>query len=101
MPLAAVALIWAAGAAAQDDASAPPGRQVFQSAEPACAICHILEDAGAKGRVGPSLDSLQPSAEQVRSAVREGPGTMPSYADRLSQDQIDALAEYVAGAAGQ
>ena len=43
----------------------PDGKAIFASA--GCASCHTLKDAGAKGNVGPNLDSLKPS-EQRRSS---------------------------------
>lgn len=77
------------------------GKQLFQKgAAPACAVCHTLNDAGAKGVVGPSLDELRPDVERVAKAVREGVGVMPSYAQTLSAAQIEALALYVAHATG-
>lgn len=80
---------------------APQGKRIFtEVAAPPCAVCHTLADAGASGEVGPSLDALKPSAERVRKAVREGLNAMPSYEDTLSDAQIEAVARYVAGAAG-
>ncbi|MFC6486884.1 c-type cytochrome [Nitratireductor sp. GCM10026969] len=87
-----------AGAFAGDDA--PSGKELFSSVEPACSVCHVLRDAGAVGRVGPNLDELQPTPEQVRKALQDGPGAMPAYGERLSEAEIDAVAEYVASAAG-
>ncbi|WP_206030196.1 cytochrome c [Roseomonas sp. AR75] len=92
----AVALgLAASGAAAQS------GRDVFTAAaQPNCAVCHTLAAADAAGEIGPSLDALKPSAERVRRAVTEGPGTMPAYADTLSAAQIEAVARFVAESAG-
>ncbi|WP_274423917.1 SorU family sulfite dehydrogenase c-type cytochrome subunit [Chelativorans sp. YIM 93263] len=76
------------------------GREVFTSAEPACVVCHTLQDAEAAGRIGPNLDDLQPSEDQVRLVVRGGAGAMPAYEGLLSDEEIDAVAAYVAHAAG-
>ncbi|HEV7368739.1 cytochrome c [Arenibaculum sp.] len=82
-------------------ADAEPGRQLFTAeAMPPCALCHTLADAEATGTVGPSLDDLKPSADQVRAAVTRGVGVMPPYED-LSTEQVDALAAYVSGVAGR
>lgn len=79
-----------------DEAQLTLGRQVFtEQAEPACSLCHTLQDAGATGEIGPNLDTLKPSAEQVAAAVRGGVGIMPAFADILSEEQIDAVAQYV------
>jgi cytochrome c6 len=71
----------------------------MQEATPPCAVCHTLADAGASGAIGPDLDQLRPSAEQVRAAIRSAPGAMPAY-DSLTEQQVDAVARYVAEAAG-
>ena len=74
------------------------GRQVFASA--GCGACHTLADAGASGAVGPDLDAAQPSAGLVVERVTNGQGAMPSFAGRLSEDEIAAVAAYVSSAAG-
>ena len=74
------------------------GRQVFASA--GCGACHTLADAGASGTVGPDLDAAQPSAGLVVDRVTNGQGAMPSFAGRLSEDEIAAVAAYVSAAAG-
>ena len=74
------------------------GRTLFtQAAVPACAVCHTLKDAGAAGEIGPNLDELKPDASRVEKAVRNGIGQMPAIKG-LSNDQVKALAEYVAQA---
>ncbi len=65
-----------------------------------CSSCHTLVAAGAAGSVGPSLDAVDPSADEVVATVTDGRATMPSFAGSLDQAQIDAIAEYVASAAG-
>ncbi|WP_137891885.1 cytochrome c [Ramlibacter sp. 2FC] len=77
------------------------GRKLFtQAAQPACALCHTLKDAGSQGAVGPVLDELRPDAARVASALRNGLGSMPAYKDSLSEAQIQALALYVSRASG-
>ncbi|WP_213641621.1 c-type cytochrome [Pseudomonas lalucatii] len=86
-----------AGEAATDEARLALGRQVFtEQAQPACALCHSLQDAGAAGAIGPDLDQLKPSPERVMAAVRGGVGVMPAFAASLSAEQIEAVAHYVA-----
>ena len=76
------------------------GKTLFtQTAQPSCASCHALADAGAAGTVGPNLDEAKPSKEKVLSALRQGPGAMPTYTDKLEQSELDALADYVSSAA--
>ncbi|SDX33314.1 SorU family sulfite dehydrogenase c-type cytochrome subunit [Marinobacter mobilis] len=78
------------------DAQLEAGRKVFmEQAQPSCAVCHTLSDAGATGVVGPNLDELAPSVEQVQRAVTSGVGIMPPFGESLSEDQIAAVAHYV------
>ena len=77
------------------------GRTVFiERAEPSCALCHTLADAGAAGAVGPDLDALRPGLETVVSAVRDGVGVMPPQAGFLTEEEIRAVARYVVDATG-
>ena len=78
--------------------SAPSGAQVFASA--GCSGCHTLSAAGATGSIGPNLDQLRPSAATVAATVRSGAGSMPSFAGKLSDAQITAVAGYVSSVAG-
>jgi mono/diheme cytochrome c family protein len=87
------------GAAAAPAAQLAAGKQVFTSA--GCATCHTLADAGATGTVGPNLDERRPTRRRVATVVATGSGVMPSFRDKLTQEQIDAVAAYVSGAAGR
>jgi mono/diheme cytochrome c family protein len=76
------------------------GRKVFtEVAQPPCKLCHTLQAAGATATVGPSLDELKPDKARVLEAVRKGLGVMPPFADKLTPEQIEAVADYVARAA--
>jgi sulfite dehydrogenase len=90
-----------AAPAADDAAQLALGKTLFTvGAVPPCAICHTLKDAGTSGAVGPVLDELQPTADRVLTALRGGIGAMPSYRGNLSDEQMRALALYVAKASG-
>lgn len=72
------------------------GRQVFtKTAEPQCGVCHTLKDAGTTGEIGAKLEEIKPDVDRVMAAVREGVGVMPSYAGKLTDAQIQAVAYYV------
>ena len=71
---------------------------VFESA--GCVSCHTLADAGATGTIGPNLDQSMPSHELVVERVTNGQGAMPSFADSLSEEQIQDVAAYVSAVAG-
>jgi mono/diheme cytochrome c family protein len=73
-----------------------PGAKVF--ADAGCGNCHALEAAGSTGRVGPDLDDTQPDAEEVERQVRNGGGGMPAFEDKLSDQEIEDVAEFVAAA---
>lgn len=98
--LAAAALVLAgcggSGAKSTEQAT-ETGRAVFARA--GCGTCHALTAAGATGTVGPSLDALRPSRERVERQVRSGGRGMPSFARRLSKDEIEAVAAFVAASA--
>jgi mono/diheme cytochrome c family protein len=74
------------------------GKSIFASN---CGSCHRLADAGTSGAVGPNLDESKPSKDLVVDRVTNGQGAMPSFKDSLDAAQIQAVAEYVAGAAGR
>jgi cytochrome c6 len=78
---------------------AAAGKEVFLGA-PACGSCHTLADAGATGTIGPNLDETVPTPELVVERVTNGMGVMPSFADSLSEAQIQDVAAYVSSAAG-
>jgi cytochrome c6 len=78
--------------------AAPDGKALFQAN---CAGCHTLKDAGTHGTVGPNLDSLKPSASRVALQVKNGGAIMPSFANKLTQAQIQAIAQYVSSVAGK
>ena len=73
-----------------------PGAKVF--ADAGCGNCHALEAAGSTGSVGPNLDDAKPDAARVERQVRSGGGGMPSFEDRLSDQEIKDVAEFVAAA---
>src|SRR5262245_34345387 len=80
------------------NANAAAGGSVF--ADNGCGGCHTLSAAHASGQVGPNLDALRPSYEQVRTRVEQGGGVMPSFRGKLSAEQIRDVAAFVATRAG-
>ena len=96
-----ILLLWVGGAAhAAEPAELERGKVLFSTVQPACAVCHTLAAAGSEGQVGPVLDELKPDAARVLRAMRSGIGVMPSFADRLSEEDLRALAQFVAHATG-
>ena len=83
------------------------GKDVFTNAQPSCASCHTLADAGSNSAIGPNLDdSLEGKDEEyIRRAIVEpsadippgfDDGIMPpNYDETLQQEEVDALVEYL------
>jgi uncharacterized membrane protein len=65
-----------------------------------CVACHTLAAAKSTGTVGPNLDNAQPSHDLVVERVTSGEGGMPSFRGQLSEDEIQAVADYVSTSAG-
>jgi mono/diheme cytochrome c family protein len=87
-----------AGAAERGGGAPRSGSAVFASA--GCGGCHTLKAAGSSGTTGPNLDDAKPSSATVASIVTGGAGVMPSFKDRLSAADIQAVARYVADSTG-
>ena len=102
VPLAlAVALL--AGCGGGDDNSSdasndPAAAKVF--ADAGCGGCHTLSAAGSNGTTGPNLDQLKPSKDRVAKQVEDGGNGMPAFGDKLSDEEIDQVAEFVSSSAG-
>ena len=72
------------------------GLEVFNN-KAMCGTCHVLKAAGSTGNIGPDLDSLKLSEEQVKGVVTEGLGVMPAFGEEglLTSEEIDAVSYYV------
>jgi mono/diheme cytochrome c family protein len=62
-----------------------------------CGSCHTLSAAGTSGQVGPDLDEVDLDPAEIEAVMREGSGTMPSFEGDLTDDEIAAVAAFVAG----
>jgi outer membrane protein assembly factor BamB len=85
------------GAAGGGEALLAEGKTIFSAN---CGACHTLAAAGTTGTIGPDLDELKPERSLVETQVTNGGGGMPPFADVLSPEEIEAVAEYVAKSAG-
>jgi mono/diheme cytochrome c family protein len=74
------------------DSQTASGAQLFSSN---CESCHGTDGAG--GHVGPDLQksSVAEDLEAVETQVRNGGSGMPPFADVLSDEEIDTVAQYV------
>ena len=78
------------------------GMEVFNN-KAMCGTCHVLKAAGSTGDIGPDLDSLKLSEEQVKGVVIEGLGVMPAFGEEglLTSEEIDAVSHYVTNSSGK
>lgn len=87
------------GSAPKTITASTDGAEIFKAAS--CGGCHTLAAAGGEGRIGPNLDDEKPSASEAVEKVTNGDGSMPSFKNRLSTEQIQAVADYVEQVAGK
>jgi mono/diheme cytochrome c family protein len=85
------------GGGGSESQSAGPGEQLFTDN---CSSCHTLAAAGASGKVGPNLDQVQPGPDLVTKQVTDGGGGMPAFGGKLTDQQIQQIADYVSKNAG-
>ena len=69
------------------------GAAVFASA--GCGGCHTFGPANSNGTVGPNLNDIDLSKDEIEQQVRNGGGGMPPFGDSLSDGEIEAVADYV------
>jgi cytochrome c oxidase subunit 2 len=62
-----------------------------------CGGCHELEKAGTSGQIGPSLNDLTLDPADVEEQIRRGGGGMPAFENDLTEEQIEALVQYLVG----
>ena len=76
------------------------GKTIFTKT---CGSCHTLKAAGTTGKIGPDLDQVKPPPgfSLVKHQVENGGGVMPAFKGRLTPQQIDAVAKFVASNAGK
>jgi cytochrome c553 len=82
-----------------DSTNAGSGAEVWAKA--GCGSCHTFKAAGSNGAVGPNLDDLKPSFDQVKTQVENGGGGMPSFKGELSAQEIEQVSRYVSSGGKQ
>jgi mono/diheme cytochrome c family protein len=60
-----------------------------------CGSCHVFSPAGTSGTTGPNLDETTLSADEAARQIAQGGGGMPPFEGQLTDEQIQALAEYI------
>ena len=81
-------------AACTDQLEGTFGQDLFNAG---CAHCHREDLGGGTGPpLGPGSDAdLELSDLQIADVIRVGPGRMPSFGRRLTDQQIDSLVAYL------
>jgi mono/diheme cytochrome c family protein len=79
------------GGAGGGDASDP--KSIFTSS---CGSCHAFTDAGTAGTIGPNLDESTADVAAMEEQIRKGGNGMPPFEGTLTDEQIAALAQYLA-----
>ncbi|NLE79247.1 MAG: cytochrome c, partial [Rhodococcus sp.] len=65
------------------------GKSVFSNN---CSVCHGFDGTGGNG--GPSIAQVS-DKDLVVKTVTDGRGGMPAFGDRLSDEEIEAVADHV------
>jgi cytochrome c553 len=91
--LTAVGLVSCGDNDAAEKGDPVAGKQLFTSE--GCAGCHTFNAAASKGTTGPDLDAVAPSPSRVMLQLRKPGGVMPSFADKLTDEQKADLASFV------
>tara|TARA_Y100000590_G_C15530604_1_gene943024 strand:+ start:285 stop:590 length:306 start_codon:yes stop_codon:yes gene_type:complete len=60
-----------------------------------CGVCHMLQAANSEGNIGPNLDEIKPSMDQIIYVVTNGIGVMQAWKGILTDEEIEAVAYYV------
>ncbi len=60
-----------------------------------CGTCHTLQAAGSQGNIGPNLDQLKATINQIVYVVTNGIGVMPPWEGILTKEEIEAVSYYV------
>lgn len=70
------------------------GQDLF---ERTCAVCHGNGGEGSATRpaLNEGSNAASLSDEQIRGVISVGPGAMPGFSSRLSEEQIDSLIAYL------
>jgi len=83
------------GGSGQGDATA--GEIIW--VQEGCNNCHAINGMPATSLDGPNFDKTKPSHEEIVDAVTNGKGSMQSFEDSLSPEDIQNVAAYVEQAA--
>jgi mono/diheme cytochrome c family protein len=94
-----VVMLFAGGSGGGGSAAGSPGAQIYSAS---CARCHGAEGGGGLGPelAGVVVESF-PDVEDQIALVSGGIGTMPGFANQLSEEEIRQVVEYTRTELGQ
>lgn len=75
-----------------DDTAASEDFDPESYAQGQCISCH---GGDLTGGFGPSLHGLSESKDEIHDIIKNGQGGMPAFGGKISDEQIDQLAEYI------
>ncbi|MEA3503240.1 MAG: cytochrome c [Actinomycetota bacterium] len=92
--VAAIVILVAVALTACSDASAGKyGADLFGVT---CAHCHGSDLGGVVGPpLGAGSGAVVLTDEQIAGVISVGPGAMPAFADRLTDEQVESLIDYL------
>ena len=100
LSLATAALLCAGMAVAADEAElVEKGKAVYESAKPACTMCHTdkknpLDNYGAIGNAEDAKGWIRTPKEMFKKTGKKG--MMPAYSEKkVSEEDLDALTAYL------
>ena len=70
------------------------GLEVYKN-KAMCGTCHVLQATKSSGDIGPNLDQLKPTMNQIIYVVTNGVGVMQAWEGILTSEEIEAVAYYV------
>ena len=95
--LAALAGAGCGGGSPADVGAGDPDRPLYEAR---CGVCHGLDGsprgpAAAAGDLGDPDWRDQVSEAEIREVILEGRGKMPSFREKLTEDELDRVVGYV------
>jgi len=66
----------------------PSGEALFKKK---CTLCHAMD----KKKLGPAVNSMSSEGAVLREIIAKGKKSMPSYGEKLTDEEIDALVSYL------
>ncbi|WP_338240772.1 c-type cytochrome [Aurantiacibacter hainanensis] len=76
------------------DAQVESSRALFS--QYGCGTCHSFADANGYGHIGPALDGNDTlTIAYVNQIISNGQGAMPSFGGMVSEEEIEALSQYI------